>query len=206
MHLVILVEDRSTEAALSTLVPKIVPGCTFQLHPHQGKSDLIGRLPAKLKGYAKSLPKDWRIIVVIDQDRSDCVALKKQILAMGERAKLPSSLLCRIAVEELEAWFLGDPAAIATAYPGVRRDFGAKKRFRDPDAIQGGTWEALEYLLKEAGHFPSGLTKIAAARTIAAHMTVDANVSRSFQVFREGLRRLMAEGGKSLPDPPDRRR
>lgn len=206
MHLVILVEDRSTEAALSTLVPKIVPGCTFQLHPHQGKSDLIERLPGKLTGYAKWLPEDSRIIVVIDQDRSDCVALKRQILAMGERAKLPSALLCRIAVEELEAWFLGDPAAVATAYPGVPREFGAKKRFRDPDAIPGGTWEALEHLLKEAGHFPSGLAKIAAARAISAHMTVDANASRSFQVFREGLRRLAAEGSKSLPESPGGRR
>lgn len=118
---------------------------------------------------------------------------------MGRAAGLASPLLCRIIVEELEAWFFGDPAAIASAFPGVPRELGSKKRFRDPDAIPGGTWEALERVLQGAGHFPSGLAKIATARAISAHMNVEANTSRSFCAFRDGLRRLAATDPGAAP-------
>jgi hypothetical protein len=192
MHLEILVEEPSAETALSVLVPRIVPECTFTLHPHQGKPALMEHLPRKLAGYAKWIPDDFRIIVVLDEDRSDCLTLKKRILAMAHRARLPSPLLCRIAVEELEAWFFGDVPALAAAYPGVPPELGAKKKFRNPDAIAGGTWEALERVLQDAGHFSSGLAKITAAKAISNHMNVERNTSRSFQVFRDGLRRIAA--------------
>jgi Domain of unknown function (DUF4276) len=87
----------------------------------------------------------------------------------------------------------GDVQALVKAYPGVPKGLGAKKKYRDPDAIQS-TWEALERVLQEAGYHRSGLRKIEAARAIAAHMDVEANASRSFQAFREGLRRV-ANGG-----------
>jgi hypothetical protein len=190
MHLEILVEEPSAEVALNALVPKIVPGATFKVHPHQGKKHLLDRLPAKLAGYARWLPEDWHIVVLVDEDREDCAALKKKIIADGRAARLPGPLLCRIAVEELEAWFLGDVPALVKAYAGVPANLGARKKYRDPDAITGGTWEALERVLQEAGHFKAGLAKIAAARTIAPHMNVEANTSRSFLVFRDGLRRL----------------
>jgi hypothetical protein len=192
MHLEILVEEPSAEAALSVLVPKIVPECTFTLHPHQGKHELLEQLPYKLAAYAKWIPEDFRIVVLLDEDRTDCLSLKKKILAMAHRAKLPSPLLCRIAVEELEAWFFGDVPALAAAYPGVPRELSGKKKFRNPDGISGGTWEALERVLQDAGHFSSGLAKITAARAISQHMNVEYNTSRSFQVFREGLRRIAA--------------
>jgi hypothetical protein len=192
MHLEILIEEPSAEAALSVLVPKIVPACSFRLHPHQGKPDLLKQLPHKLAAYARWIPKDSRIVVLLDEDRSDCLNLKKSILDMAHRARLPSPLLCRIAVEELEAWFFGDIPALASAYPGVPKGLGGKKKYRNPDAINGGTWEALERVLQEAGHFSSGLAKITAARAIAQHMNVEQNTSHSFQVFREGLRRIAA--------------
>jgi hypothetical protein len=190
MHLEILLEEDSAESALGLLVPKIVPDCTFKLHPHQGKPDLLEQLPGKLAGYAKWLPEDWRIIVLLDRDRANCLKLKQKILDMGRSAKLPSPLLCRIAVEELEAWFLGDVPALVKAYPGVPPSLGAKKKFRDPDAISGGTWEALQGVLQEAGHLRSRMAKKAAARAIASQMNVEVNTSRSFQVFRDGLRHL----------------
>lgn len=45
----------------------------------------------------------------------------------------------RIAVEELEAWFFGDWSALQAAYPRVPATIPQKARFRDPDAIVGGT-------------------------------------------------------------------
>ena len=190
MHLEILVEEPSAEAALNELVPKLAPGCSFKLHAHQGKHDLLARLPAKLGGYAKWLPADYRIVILLDEDRQDCVVLKERVLAEGRKVGLSRSLLCRIAVEELESWFLGDVPALMKAYPGVPPTLGARRKYRDPDKIAGGTWEALERVLQDAGYFKAGLAKIAAARALAPHMNVEVNTSRSFRTFRDGLRRL----------------
>ncbi|MGH4015146.1 MAG: hypothetical protein ACRDSL_14740 [Pseudonocardiaceae bacterium] len=45
-----------------------------------------------------------------------------------------------------------------------------------------------------------GLAKITAATEIARHMNVDVNRSRSFQVFRDGVRRLVAGGSSAAQD------
>lgn len=87
----------------------------------------------------------------------------------------------------MEAWFFGDVNALTAAYPGVPATLAKKEKYRDPDAIQGGTWEALERILQRAGYHLGGLSKIEAARAIAKHMTPEHNRSHSFQVFRDAL-------------------
>jgi len=89
--------------------------------------------------------------------------------------------------EELEAWFLGDVKAITAAYPGVPPSLAHQAGFRDPDAILGGTWEALERVLQRAGYHRGGLEKIKAAREISQHMDPHRTSSKSFQVLRDGL-------------------
>jgi hypothetical protein len=93
-----------------------------------------------------------------------------------------------LAVEELEAWFLGDIDAVRAAYPRVPRALPRRSPFGDPDAIAGGTWEALERVLQEAGYHRGGLEKIRAAREIAAQMEPGRNRSRSFQGFVAAIR------------------
>ena len=56
-------------------------------------------------------------------------------------------------IEELEAWFFGDIAAIHAVYPRVSIHLGSRANFRDPDAIPGGTWEALERVFKRGRLF-----------------------------------------------------
>lgn len=99
-------------------------------------------------------------------------------------------VLNRIAIEELEAWFFGDVEALRAAYPKVPATLGSQARYRDPDAIVGGTWEALERVLQGKGYHRGGLQKIKAAKEIAAHMDPARNRSRSFRVFMEGLAAL----------------
>lgn len=42
------------EAFLRGLLPRLLPaGRTFGIHPFQGKSDLLGKLEARLRGYAQ---------------------------------------------------------------------------------------------------------------------------------------------------------
>jgi Domain of unknown function (DUF4276) len=103
-------------------------------------------------------------------------------------------VLNRVAVEELEAWFFGDVPALSRAYPRVPGTLGAQTRFRDPDNIRGGTWEALERLLKKHGYHTGGLVKTVVAEKIAQHMDVERNRSESFCAFRDGVRRLVSGG------------
>ncbi len=72
---------------------------------------------------------------------------------------------------------------------GVPRTLAQRARFRDPDAVAGGTWEALDRVLRKAG-YSEGLVKTVTARLVAEHMDPQRNLSHSFQVFRDGLRCL----------------
>ena len=203
MHIEFLVEEESCAEALLLLVPKIIGGqVTSATHIFQGKTDLLGSLPARLRGYAPWLPSDWRIVVVVDRDADDCAALKARLENMARdeglvtRSVAPDKkrfhVLNRIAIEELEAWFLGDVGALATAYPRVPVTLARKRGYRDPDRIAGGTWEALERALQRAGYYRAGIPKIEVARNIARHMTPSFNRSHSFHCFCNGLREMVA--------------
>ncbi len=208
MHIEFLVEEPSAEAALNELLPRLLgEGTGFQIHPHQGKRDLLESLPGKLSGYSKWLPDDWRIVVLLDLDGKDCKAVKDTLEKMARRARLTTKtaakgraraqVLNRTAIEELEAWFLGDVEALCSAYPGVPVTLAAKAPFRDPDKIRGGTWERLEQVLQRAGYFKSGLAKIEAAREIARYMVPARNRSRSFAAFCKGIKALVGGAGEA---------
>jgi hypothetical protein len=201
MHIEFLVEEPSSEAALQNILPRILQEqITFSIHPFRGKPDLLKKLPARLRGYRSWIPESWRIVVLVDADEKDCREIKARLEKAALHAKLitrsavsPGSrfqVLNRLAIEELEAWFFGDIEALKAAYPRVPLRLANKARYRDPDAILGGTWEALERELKRVGYFPSGLNKISAAREISKFMAPERNRSKSFQVFRQGLLEL----------------
>lgn len=78
-HLEIIVEELSMESALRAIVPKMIGHATFEVYPHQCKSDLLKNLPNRMRGYAKWLPADWRIIVIVDRDNDDCGQLKNKL-------------------------------------------------------------------------------------------------------------------------------
>lgn len=197
----VLVEELSAERALRTLLPRIVPDHPFEVRVFRGKPDLLKKLPGRLAGYA-ALPVEFAplVVVLVDRDGDVCTTLKEKIVQMADRAGIPARgpgrrLLARIAVEELEAWFFGDIPAVRAAFPKVPAGVGTRAGLRDPDAIGGGTAEALERILQTHGYHSAGLSKTRAAETIAPHMNVDDNSSRSFQVFRDGIRTLTATGG-----------
>ena len=195
-HVEVLVEEPSAEAALRILLPKMLGNASFQVYPHSCKDDLLKRLPDRLRGYAAWIPDDWRIVVVVDRDDDDCQKLKKSLEAMAAEAGLATksnpkrnrfAVVNRLAIEELEAWYFGDWEAVQQAYPRVNANIPSQAKYRSPDAIKGGTWEAFERVMKAAGYFKTGLRKIEAARAVASHMDPDRNTSRSFQVLREAL-------------------
>ena len=201
MHIDVLVKEPSAEEALIHLLPELLPAeATHRILVFQGKPDLLNNLPKRMQGYARILGTDDRVVVLVDEDRRDCHDLKRRLEQIALDAGLTTAghpeesgrfqVLTRIAVEELEAWFFGDVEAIRAAYPRVSTHLSQQRKFRDPDAIAGGTWESLERVLQRAGYFRSGLNKIEAARAIAQHMRPERNRSRSFQSFVLGLQKL----------------
>lgn len=205
-HIEFLVEEPSMEAFLDTWLRLYLPQeITIVIHPHRGKSDLLNKLPNRLRGYAKWIPDDWRIVVVVDRDNDDCRELKKQLETVCTKAGLatPRARGCWkvatcIAIEELEAWYFGDWDAVVAAYPNVSRTVPARKGYRDPDAIQGGTWENFEKILKRDGYFLGGLEKIRAAREMGAHFSAQRCSSSSFCYLLSILKYVITDKKKAI--------
>jgi hypothetical protein len=204
-HVEILVEEPSMEVTLRHLLPRILDeSITFSIYPSQGKHDLLGGLTKRLKGYASWLPKDRRIVVLVDRDNDECHELKARLEQAAREAGFQTktssaerwTVINRLAIEELEAWFFGDMDAVRAAYPKVPQTIENKATYRDPDAIKGGTWEALERILKRAGYFKGGLRKTELARSIAPHLDPTRNRSRSFRVFQTAMLSLQDQGRK----------
>lgn len=201
-HLVLLVEEPSMEAFLRTLLPRVLPAeCTFRVHAFQGKRDLLDKLQRRLLGYRHWLSAGWRIIVLVDQDDDDCRTLKGKLEKAAASAGLlsrttagqrPWQVANRVAIEELEAWYFGDWEAVRLAYPRVSSTVPKQAAYRDSDAIQGGTWEAFERVLKRRGYFTTGLRKVEAARAVAAHFDPERSRSGSFQRLRAVITEVTA--------------
>ena len=216
MHFDILVEDKSGKKALDIIVPKIIGDdhtCTIISYKGIGRipkglknsSDpakriLLNQLPKLLQGYGKTYagyPEDYSavLIFVCDLDDKCPVAFKVELLSILDLCSpQPETRFC-FAIEEGEAWFLGDLAAIKEAYPS------AKTRVLDSysnDSICG-TWEKLADAIFPGGTAklsPQGYQKIGAAKSewaikIAPLMDIEHNDSSSFCYFRNIIRGLV---------------
>ena len=202
MHIEFLLEERSAEVALASILPKILPDdVILKFHVFEGKQDLLKKLPKRLKGYRQWITDDYRIMVLIDEDRQNCRELKTRLENAAHEAgfvtkssTLPNGdfqVVNRLAIEKLEAWFFGDIVAVREVYPAVLKTSQSRKKYLDPDAIKGGTSEALERLLKRS--YKRVFPKTAIARNIAPHMDPNRNRSKSFQIFVEGLKACIGE-------------
>jgi hypothetical protein len=196
-----LVEEPSMGVFLRTLLPDLLGDVSFDIRTFQCKDDLLDKLPNRLRGYRAWFPEDYRIVVIVDRDADDCCVLKQTLeqaaagVGFATRTR-PSqgrfTVVNRLAIEELEAWYFGDWTAVRAAYPRVSERVPRRRGYRDPDGITN-TWEAFERIMQRAGYFKGGLRKIEAARTIAPHIDPDRSTSRSFQVLREALTDLANE-------------
>ena len=191
------------EALLRVLLPRVLPETsTHEIHAFQNKRALRRRVKGRLRGYARWVPEDWRIVVLMDRDRDDCLALKNELEEAARDAGLrttsgrePWQVANRIAVEELEAWYFGDWQAVLRAFPRVSPTVPNRRGYRDPDAIVS-TWEAFERVLQRHGYFRGGLRKTEAARAIAGQMDPERNRSKSFSVFYRTLMGTVPPAGR----------
>lgn len=215
MHFEVLVEDRSSSVAIDTVLEKVLgknkTAHSWRVHPYKGlgripqgltsttdphKRILLDQLPRLLRGYGRSLEHSpSAVIVVVDLDDRDCIAFKRELLDVLRNCDPSPRTLFRIAIEESEAWLLGDRAAVLAAYPRARQ---AILNGYVQDSICG-TWELLadavhaggSMRLKERGWQEAGRAKHEWAERIAPHMDVEMNSSPSFRAFRDGIRALV---------------
>ena len=213
MHFEVLVEDSSGSIALDTVMDKIL-GTNYELHswrviPYRGlgriprnmhgltdpkKRILLDQLPRILQGYGRSLTDLTAVIVVVDLDDKDCIAFKNELLGVLSACNPRPRALFRIAIEESEAWLLGDREALKSGFPDAK-DSVLESYIQDSIC---GTWEVLadaiypggSTRLRTLGYPHIGIAKGEWAKEIAPMMDVDRNRSKSFQVFRDAVRNL----------------
>ncbi|AFE60799.1 hypothetical protein Q7S_23206 (plasmid) [Rahnella aquatilis HX2] len=215
MHIEFLIEDISGKRFLEIILPKIISNeTTYKIHSYKGigkipqglnerndprKRILLSCLPGLLKGYGKAFnnyPADYQacVVVVCDSDRKDKAEFVAELEELTEQVNpRPDAFYC-IAVEENEAWFLGDIRAIKTAYPKAK-DAILQNYVNDSVC---GTWEVLANAvypggaerLKKGGWMASGKEKSVWSDTITPHMDVTQNNSPSFCEFRETIQAI----------------
>jgi hypothetical protein len=215
MHIEILVEDSSGEKLLAAVLPKLLGERnnphSWRLHAYKGigripknlnagadpaKRILLDQLPRILRGYGRTHGID-AVVVVLDTDKRNCVDFLSELQALAAGCGAPSNTLFRLAIEEVEAWYLGDREALGAAYPRAKAD--VLLRYVQDSACN--TWEVLadavypggSSAIKKAGWPLPGQVKHEWAERIGPLLDPDRNVSPSFGKLRDGLRRLVAE-------------
>jgi len=197
MRLEVIVEEPSMEEALRHLLPRILQGrARWKAVNMRNKGRLLKELPKRLRAYRKRMEsgENLKIIVLVDRDNDDCHELKQRLETIAREAGLTTKaaangqggfqVVTRIAIEELEAWFMGDEKALKAAFGSLTKA-AFPNSFKNPD--NGGTWERLHRFLKRNGIYRNSFPKSDAARRIAPHMEPDRNRSHSFQAFRLGV-------------------
>ena len=213
MHFEILIEDESGKELLDIIVPKIisVPENSYKItffkglgyipkdlhkEPDPKKKQLLNKLPAMLRAYGKwSMRKDLSVIIVVDCDTRDCLTFKQELTEVLNSCNPKPVTFFRIAIEEIEAWLLGDKTAIEKAYPKMNKAEYA--RYKQDFPV--GTWEKLADItlsvslakyLKKAAYPEIGKQKFEWAQRIGKNMNINNNVSQSFNCFRKKLQEL----------------
>lgn len=180
--LVFFLEEPSAREMLEGLVPRILPPNVLpQFIVFEGKHDLEKRLGKRLRGWLKP---DSFFMVLLDQDSGHCELIKERLTRICKEAGRPETLV-RIACRELESWYFGELRAVEAGLncEGLAK-LACKAKYREPDSIVN---PAAELLKVTAGAYQ----KVAGSRLIGHQLSVTSNSSRSFQVFVDGIRRLL---------------
>jgi hypothetical protein len=182
----ILVEEPSMKNFLTGILPQILP-IGYQLNAncfirdHQGKQDLRKSIPSKVKAY-KHYNKPVKVIIIQDQDSSDCKVLKNELIELvNQNSAIPS--LVRIACRELEAWYIGDMDALESVYPNFKaNNYKRWSKFRNPDKCN-----ASDEIKKLIPTFQKGIV----SREIVKYIDLNNNTSESFNHLISGIKKFL---------------
>lgn len=219
MLIEVLCEDKSSKPILEKILGDEIESRNarghhheLHIHPHRGKgyipkdlyqkprferSGILDMLPAKLRAYQRCVDvRPLMVVVVMDADDDNPDQLYQNLEYQIRKFNPDNLFVIGLAVEEMEAWFLGDWTAIVQAYPDA--DYKAWKRYKQ-DSITG-SWEALADVvegkskrreLEEEGYPAVGSYKYRWAARISPHLDPDRNESPSFQQFYNRFRKIL---------------
>ena len=215
-HLEILIEDISGKTALENLLPKFLPPeVTYDIHEYRGigrlplnlrtiqdpaKRALLDQLPRIISGYGKAFLNDPEayqryVIVICDLDNRNPEIFLRELNAVVQNCRPAPRVLFLLAVEEGEAWLLGDKDAVVAAYPRCKQ---AELNSYVPDSICG-TWEKTADILtpggakalKRFGYRAIGVKKTEWASSITPNIVIERNASPSFQAMVREIAALL---------------
>ena len=215
MHFQCLVEDLSGAALIQILMRKIVefyPNTTYDCKGFRGiggftkkntvKETKTGKLLNDLATYLRGFNKYFQnfpsvIVVVLDNDDHDTEQFQTELENIALQNKINIDHIFCLAVEEIEAWLLGDKHALLTAYPQAKMHV---LNSYVQDSICG-TWEVLANVVypggtlklsrEHASFVEIGKLKAEWAQNIGVHMDLKSNESPSFNYFIHEIERRL---------------
>ncbi len=143
-----------------------------------------------LAGFNRSLVGiDAAVFVVLDNDDRNPAAFRAELEAVALSKVITIDHVFCLAIEEMEAWLLGDEPALLQVYPGAKL---AALRSYEQDRICG-TWEVLADVVYPGGckkmrkdhpaYTGKGKIKSEWAQNIGLFMDIHNNQSPSFKYF-----------------------
>lgn len=215
MHFQYLVEDQSGAALIRILMQKIVelyPNATYDCKGFRGiggftrkntiketkTGKLLNDLATYLRGFDRSLQSfPSVIIVVLDSDDHDVQQFRSELEAVAMQNMIKIDHVFCLAVEEIEAWLLGDRHALLSAYPHAKMHV---LNTYVQDSICG-TWEVLADAVypggtsklsrEHASFIEIGKLKAEWAQNIGIHMDLKSNELPSFNDFIHEIERRL---------------
>ena len=211
MHFQFLIEDYSGAVLVDKVMQKLSEEAefTFDIKSFKGiggfkgngavkdikTNKLLTDLPQYLRAFDNSLQGiESCIIVVLDNDTRDTHQFAQELELQAQKAQISIDYVFCIAVEEMEAWLLGDEKALFLAYP-LARDSKYKEYVQDSIC---GTWELLADVVFKGGlkkfkkecptYREVGKYKAEWAEQIGTYLDLNDNKSPSFQYFISALR------------------
>ena len=213
MHFQFLIVDQSGQSLIELIIEKLQenhPDITCNYKAFRGiggftkkntvketkDGKLLNDLTTYLAGFNKSLGGiDAAVFVVLDNDKREPEAFRKELEAVAAGRMITIDHVFCLAIEEMEAWLLGDEAALLQAYPNAK--ISALRSYVQ-DSICG-TWEVLADVIYPGGckkmnkdhpaYTGKGKIKNEWAQNIGAFMNIHNNQSPSFNFFIHEIER-----------------